>query len=125
MPTEINNDAHSSPSLRGHFLIATPVIGSGFFNRSLTYLCDHNAEGAMGIVVNQSLKISLSDMLAHLDIEAIPECPDTPILAGGPVATDHGFVLHRGDPGWEGSQAVTESRQSHRLPGYTVCHRGR
>ena len=79
----------------------------------------------MGIVVNQSLNISLSDMLAHLDIEAIPECPDTPILAGGPVATDHGFVLHRGDPGWEGSQAVTESSQSYRLPRYTVCHCGR
>lgn len=109
MPTEMSNHADSPPSLRGHFLIATPVIGSGFFNRSLTFLCDHNTEGAMGIVVNQSLNISLSDMLAHLDIEAIPECPDTPILAGGPVATEHGFVLHRGDPGWEGSQAVTET----------------
>jgi putative transcriptional regulator len=63
----------------------------------------------MGIVVNQSLKLGLSDMLTHLDIDAIPECSDTPILAGGPVATDHGFVLHRGDPGWEGSQAVTET----------------
>lgn len=109
MPSVISNYADSPTSLRGHFLIATPVIGSGFFNRSLTYLCDHNTDGAMGIVVNQSLQIGLSDMLAHLDIDAIPECPDTPILAGGPVAMDHGFVLHRGDPGWEGSQAVTEA----------------
>ena len=94
----------SAGSLRGHFLIATPVIGSGFFNRSLTYICDHSSEGAMGIVVNQRLEVGLTDMLSHLDIDAVTPCPDTAILAGGPVATDHGFVLHRGGAEWEGSQ---------------------
>lgn len=89
-------------------MIATPVIGSGFFNRSLTYICDHTDQGAMGIVVNQCLEIGLIDMLAHLDIEATSECPDTLILAGGPVATDHGFVLHRGEPNWEGSQSIND-----------------
>ena len=53
---------HAPDSLRGHFLIATPVIGSGFFNRSLTYLCEHNSEGAMGIVVNQCLEVSLTEL---------------------------------------------------------------
>ena len=76
----------SSASLRGHFLIATPVIGSGFFNRSLTYICDHTDQGSMGIVVNQCLEIGLIDMLTHLDIEATSACPDPLILAGGPVA---------------------------------------
>ena len=98
----------SSALLRGHFLIATPVIGSGFFNRSLTYICDHTDQGAMGIVVNQCLEIGLVDMLTHLDIEATSACPDSLILAGGPVATDHGFVLHRGEPCWEGSQSIND-----------------
>ena len=98
----------SSALLRGHFLIATPVIGSGFFNRSLTYICDHTDQGAMGIVVNQCLEIGLVDMLTHLDIEATSACPDSLILAGGPVATDHGFVLHRGEPSWEGSQSIND-----------------
>ena len=88
--------------------MATPVIGGGFFNRSLTYLCHHDEKGAMGIVVNHCLDVELSDMLTHLDIEISSACPDTSILAGGPVATDHGFVLHRGEPHWEGSQRVTD-----------------
>ena len=58
---------------QGQLLIATPVIGSGFFNRSLTYLCHHDANGAMGIVINQHLDLALSDMLEHLDIESISD----------------------------------------------------
>ena len=88
--------------------MATPVIGGGFFNRSLTYLCHHDEQGAMGIVVNHCLDIELSDILTHLDIDISSACPGTSILAGGPVATDHGFVLHRGEPHWEESQPVTD-----------------
>ena len=93
---------------QGQLLIATPVIGSGFFNRSLTYLCHHDANGAMGIVINQHLDLALSDMLEHLDIESISDLSDCPVLAGGPVGTEQGFVLHRGGPEWEGSQSVGE-----------------
>ena len=93
---------------QGQLLIATPVIGSGFFNRSLTYLCHHDASGAMGIVINQHLDLALSDMLEHLDIESISDLSDCPVLAGGPVGTEQGFVLHRGGPEWEGSQSVGE-----------------
>ena len=62
----------------------------------------------MGIVVNQCLEVSLTEMLEHLDIEPAVS-PDIPIPAGGPVATDHGFVLHRGSTEWEGSQPVTDT----------------
>jgi len=95
-------------SYQGQLLIATPVIGSGFFNRSLTYLCQHDADGAMGIVINQHLDIALSDMLEHLDIETVSDLSDCAVLAGGPVGTEQGFVLHRGSPKWEGSHAVGE-----------------
>lgn len=102
-------DTGSTPgSFQGQFLIATPVIGSGFFNRSLTYLCHHDADGAMGIVINQYLDLALSDMLEHLDIESVRDLSDCQVLAGGPVGTEQGFVLHRGGPTWEGSQSVGE-----------------
>jgi putative transcriptional regulator len=96
-------------SYQGQFLIATPVIGSGFFNRSLTYLCHHDADGAMGIVINQHLDLALSDLLEHLDIETVSDLSDYQVLAGGPVGTEQGFVLHRGGPKWEGSRAVGEN----------------
>ena len=62
--------------------MATPVIGGGFFNRSLTYLCHHDEQGAMGIVVNHCLDVELSDLLIQLDIGISSACPDTSILAG-------------------------------------------
>ena len=96
-------------SYQGQFLIATPVIGSGFFNRSLTYLCHHDADGAMGIVINQHLDLALTDLLEHLDIETVSDLSDYQVLAGGPVGTEQGFVLHRGGPKWEGSRAVGEN----------------
>ncbi|MDG2461277.1 MAG: YqgE/AlgH family protein [Luminiphilus sp.] len=98
--------APASTYWAGHFLIATPVIGSGFFNRSLTYLCHHDEQGAMGIVVNLTLDVSVLDMLNHMDIQPESSLPDRPVLAGGPVGTDHGFVLHHSEPSWEGSQSV-------------------
>ena len=76
-------------TLRGHFLIATPAIDRGFFNRSLIYLCRHDENGAMGIVVNQRLDITFNEMLEHLEIPADPEVPNYPILAGGPIRKDH------------------------------------
>ena len=99
----------SSGSFQGQFLIATPVIGSGFFNRSLTYLCHHDADGAMGIVINQHLDLVLSDMLEHLDIDSIQDLSGCQVFAGGPVGTEQGFVLHRGEPTWEGSRSVGEA----------------
>jgi putative transcriptional regulator len=93
-------------TLRGHFLIATPAIHRGFFNRSLTYLCQHDEGGAMGIVVNQRLDITFIEMAQYLAIPTDSEMPDFPILAGGPISNDHGFVLHGPTGEWEGSQAV-------------------
>ena len=102
------NPTNFSTSLRDHFLIATPAISRGFFNRSLTYLCEHNEAGAFGIVINQHLEIPLSDILSHLNIDQLPELRNHPVHAGGPVQTDHGFILHSGKPSWEDSTAISK-----------------
>ena len=56
-------------SLKDHFLIATPALSGGFFAKSLTYICEHNALGAMGIVVNQPLDIPLTEIFEQLELE--------------------------------------------------------
>lgn len=104
-------------SLRHHFLLAMPTLTEGIFAHSLTYICEHSEEGAMGIVVNRPLSLTLRDVFEHLEISVRPDAGDEPVLAGGPVQTDRGFVLHRhADREWdstlhvEGDISLTTSR---------------
>ena len=102
------NTSHSSDSLRDHFLLAMPGLSEGIFPQSITYICEHGESGAMGIVINQPLELTVGEIFEHLQINIISEFSDTPVLAGGPVQMDHGFVLHRlGDKQWESSLKVT------------------
>lgn len=100
--------ARSSDSLRDHFLLAMPSISAGIFSHSITYICEHGESGAMGIIINQALDLSVMDIFEHLDIDASRDFSAVPVLAGGPVQMDHGFVLHRRcEHPWEASLEVT------------------
>lgn len=104
--------ASSSDSLRDHFLLAMPGLNAGIFSGSITYICEHGEAGAMGIVINQPLDLTLVEIFDHLDITTAPDFEDRPVLAGGPVQIDHGFVLHPGGgPQWDSSLRVTEEIQ--------------
>src|SRR5512140_554523 len=94
-----------SDSLRNHFLIAMPGMDDSNFAHSITYLCEHNADGAMGIVVNRPLDMSFDDIFEHLEIEDFTPNHGQLVLSGGPVQTERGFVLHRRDPArhWQSS----------------------
>jgi putative transcriptional regulator len=99
-----------SESLRNHFLIAMPGMEDANFSHSITYLCEHNAEGAMGIVVNRPLEISFDDIFEHLEIPDFAHNHAQRVLSGGPVQTDRGFVLHRRASGqrWQSTLDLTE-----------------
>jgi len=98
----------SGNCLRDHFLLAMPNLSEGLFSQSITYICEHGESGAMGIVINQPLDLSVAEIFEHLDIEAQRDFSDQPVLAGGPVQIDHGFVLHRhSGSNWEASLQVT------------------
>lgn len=91
----------ASPSyLKHHFLIAMPHMRDENFAQTLTYLVEHNAEGAMGLVINRPSGLSLADVIEQLDpeLQAISACQDLPIFSGGPVQTERGFVLHPSGP---------------------------
>ena len=107
-PSQTHLTAKSSDCLRDHFLLAMPSLGEGLFSQSITYICEHGESGAMGIVINQPLDLSVAEIFEHLEIDAAADFSGMPIMAGGPVQIDHGFVLHRnGDRDWDASLHVT------------------
>lgn len=92
-----------------HFLIAMPSLDDPYFSRSLTYICEHNDKGAMGIVINQPVGMNLKQLLSQAAEDAIvlPEKEEQIIMAGGPVSQDRGFILHTSREGYSSSMSVT------------------
>jgi putative transcriptional regulator len=87
-------------NLTGQLLLSTPAIGDPRFARSVIYLCTHSPEGAFGLVLNRPIpKLRLGMVLDQIGIDTGPETPDAPVLGGGPVEPQRGFVLHRDDAG--------------------------
>ena len=86
--------------LVGQLLIAMPGIGDARFDRTVIYLCQHSAEGAMGLVINRNFQgLGFRDLLGQLSLEPDESIQNRPIYAGGPVETGRGFVLHSDDFG--------------------------
>lgn len=59
-------------NLQNHFLIAMPTMEDPFFHRSVTYICEHNEDGAMGLVINQPVELNVAKLLEQLEI-IVPE----------------------------------------------------
>ena len=94
--------------LTNQFLIAMPSLQDPNFHRTVTYLCAHNNEGAMGIVINRPLDLSLGEVLEHMSIEADSEdLNDRVVLQGGPVQRDRGFVIHEPAGEWDAVLAAS------------------
>lgn len=120
-------------SLTNHLLIAMPSLSKGIFKSSVTYICEHNEEGAMGIIINRPSNLSVQDILNDInnnheqeekelheggseEFGLFDELPKdraitSPVMVGGPVGLERGFVLHQTqaeDTNWESSLQVTE-----------------
>ena len=93
--------------LKHQFLIAMPHMADPNFAQTVTYLVEHNEQGAMGLVINRPNGLNLADVLEQLRPDEPPPalCQSLPIFAGGPVQTDRGFVLH---PAGHSFQATLE-----------------
>jgi len=88
--------------LTNRLLIATPEMGDPRFKDAVIYICSHDRSGAMGIIINKHMvksggALQLSDMLSNIGIKGDVQVADTPVLEGGPVDVDRGFVLHSAD----------------------------
>lgn len=95
--------------LTDHFLIAMPAMVDSFFAKSLVYVAEHNPRGALGLIVNRPIDMSLGSLLERIDVPLQAEgIANLPVLFGGPVQTDRGFVLHRPVGQWQSTLVVNE-----------------
>ncbi|OGA85117.1 MAG: hypothetical protein A2711_08535 [Burkholderiales bacterium RIFCSPHIGHO2_01_FULL_63_240] len=81
--------------LTDQFLIAMPSMRDDNFSGTVVYLCEHNANGALGLVINRPTELPLQELFQKVDLKLDrPDLADAPVYFGGPVQTERGFVLH-------------------------------
>lgn len=96
-------------NLTDQLLIAMPTLKDPGFEKTVTYICAHNEEGAMGIVINKPLDIELGDIFAQMEIRVDDlQTRKQKIYHGGPVYTNRGFILHHANQEWESSVVVSD-----------------
>ncbi len=92
-----------------HFLIAMPAMADSIFAKSLTYICEHNEQGALGIIVNRPTFLTLGELFKQLKVPLNkPELKNLPVHFGGPVQTDRGFVLHEPMGKWQSTLPIND-----------------
>ena len=99
----------TSDTLANQFLIALPALAESPFARSVTLICQHDEDGAMGVVVNRASEYTLGEVLRQMGIACEdPSLLAQPVLAGGPVHPERGFVLHDGESAWDSTLPITD-----------------
>ena len=95
-------------TLANQLLIAMPGMADPNFSSTVTLICEHNDEGALGIVINRPLSLRLGGLFEQLQLEnPDPAALDRPVMMGGPVGPERGFVLHDTSHRYENSLAVS------------------
>lgn len=100
--------------LTGHLLIAMPAMQDPNFSRTVTYICEHTEQGALGIVINRPLTMDLGEIFDQLSLDSSdPELARQRVLQGGPVHQERGFVLHEpseaAESDFDATLAVTDA----------------
>jgi putative transcriptional regulator len=99
----------SGVDLTHHFLIAMPNMADPHFSRTLTYICEHNEQGALGLVVNRPIDMNLATLLERVGLELKDRrLGAMPVYYGGPVQSDRGFVLHQPVGSWSSTLVVRD-----------------
>jgi len=107
-PSDYNWTLMTEPiNLTHHFLIAMPAMADPNFAHTLTYVCEHNKDGALGIVVNRPIDMKLSALFEQINVPLADRAlRETLVHFGGPVQLDRGFVLHRPLGNWQSTLAI-------------------
>lgn len=97
--------------LNNQFLIAMPNMADSGFLHTVSYLCQHNEEGALAIVINRTAGMTLGHILDQMGIACLSkQVNDSPVFAGGPVQQDRGFIIHSKDTTeWDSSLSISEA----------------
>jgi len=95
--------------LTNHFLIAMPTMQEGFFAGTLTYICEHDENGALGLVVNRPISLTLAEMFDQINIPLNrPRLAKMPVHVGGTVQMERGFVLHDTKQDWQSTLRIND-----------------
>lgn len=98
-----------STSLANHLLIAMPTLKDPDFEKSVIYVCEHSVQGTVGLIINRPMQFPLGLVFDQLHIEPIHvEMNRMPLLFGGPIQPERGFVIHRPLGGWRSSLPLRE-----------------
>ncbi|TAH45509.1 MAG: YqgE/AlgH family protein [Betaproteobacteria bacterium] len=96
-------------NLTHHFLIAMPSMTDPHFARTLTYIAEHNEQGALGVIVNRPIDMTLATLFERIELPLeAAGFAGQPVYFGGPVQTDRGFVLHRPMSEWHSTLRVND-----------------
>lgn len=96
-------------SFASQLLIAMPGMQDPNFGATVTLICEHTGDGALGIVINRPMKVRLGDVLEQLELETDDAGLNArPVLDGGPVSRERGFVLHGAEGEWESTLVVAD-----------------
>ena len=108
--------ARAPVNFTNQFLIAMPSLREGTFAGTVVYLCEHTDKGALGLVINKPIDITLRNLFEKVELSLDrPDLAESPVYFGGPVQTERGFVLHESLDGDEGEGGHYNS--SLRIPG--------
>ena len=101
---------NSMDSLKHHFLIAMPPLDDSLFHHSVIYVCEHDDQGAMGLIINRPTAVMLTELFDHLEIKNTASIlHTTPVLFGGPVQRSQGMVIHNSDMSWNVSLQLADN----------------
>ncbi|MCU7836431.1 MAG: YqgE/AlgH family protein [gamma proteobacterium symbiont of Taylorina sp.] len=98
-------------NLTNHFIIAMPGLADPMFEKSVSFICQHNEHGAMGLTINRPTDITFVELLSQLNIPLEDSSiGSTPVYLGGPVETGHGFILHSNHDkkSWQQTLSINE-----------------
>lgn len=100
----------SQLDFRHHFLIAMPAMVDSHFAKTLVYICEHNEQGALGIIVNRPTNLTLGELFDQTKIPVSEfKLSGMPVYFGGPVQTDRGFVLHNPVGQWQSTLSINDN----------------
>ena len=100
----------STRSFAGHLLVAMPGMADPNFQHTVAYVCEHSDEGALGIIINRPLDMEIADVLEQFSLHGKDTAQmQQPVMRGGPVQAERGFVLHEAAQQWDSTTPVGHS----------------
>ena len=91
-------------SLANQFLVAMPSLNDSLFSHSVIYLCEHHTQGTIGLIINRPLRYNLNIIFDQINVSAVNEqLGEQPLLFGGPIQAERGFVIHKNRAQWQSS----------------------